>query len=99
MGLVRPKVTTLKYPDQLETVEYSPKSQEDTIGGKLVLTGCRDRVCRLQTIEGNTLFQFTPANRGVFSADGKTILTGNTDGTTKAWRLDANQTPPGIATY
>lgn len=85
------KVQNIRYPDGIESVDFSPIHAADTLGGRFFLVGCRDRVCRLYPKNRDTVFQLKQANRGVFSADGKSILTSNADGTTQFWDLTSKQ--------
>lgn len=81
------KVQNIRYPDEVESVDFSPKYAKDTMGGAYFLVGCRDRICRLHHKAEDTVFQLKQAIRGVFSADGHAILTSNADGTTQYWDL------------
>lgn len=88
-------IRNLDYPDQLETVAFSPPTATDSIGGKFILTGCEDRMCRLQNIENSTLISKIPrANQAIFSEDGQYILTGNSDGAAQCWKVDPGELNP-----
>jgi len=89
------KVVTTRYPDRLGSVAFSPKQEQDTLGGEYLLIGCEDRFCRITNVRDSTESRFPKSNRGVFSPDGKYVLTGNSDGTTQLWDI-ATQTPQAL---
>lgn len=90
--LASQKVRCFPYKARVESVTFSPKNREDAEGGKFILTGCDDRVCRMQDQSGNLVgAPFAQANRALFSNDGQAVLTGNSDGTLKIWNLALKQ--------
>lgn len=87
-------VKNLDYPGQLETVAFSPPTATDSLGGKFILTGCEDRMCRLQNVQDQTAIQIPRGNQAVFSEDGQYILTGNSDGAAQCWQVDTRTLEP-----
>jgi len=83
------KVQNFPFPGKLESVDFSPATP--TLGGKFILVGCEDHFSRILDSKGNVVDAFPSADRAVFSPDGKYVLTGNSDGTTKLWNI-ANKT-------
>ena len=92
--LANQTVTAIKHPGRLESVAFSPKNEVDSVGGKMILTGCEDNLCRIQDHLDKTIQPFGPANMGVFSLDGRLALTGSTDGATKLWDLATMKSTP-----
>ncbi len=87
-------VQSFSYPERLVSVAFSPKYAEKSKSGKIFITGCEDRICRVQDYKGKEKMQFKSAKRAVFSADGNFVLTGNSDGITQYWDLATNKVLP-----
>ncbi len=87
-------VKSFPYPGRLESVAFSPKYAEKSKSGKIFITGCEDRICRVQDYQGNEKMQFKPGKRAVFSRDGNSVLTGNSDGTIQFGDLTTNKALP-----
>lgn len=92
--LANQTITAVQHPGRLESVAFSPINSNDSIGGKIILTGCEDNICRVQNRSDKTVQPLTQANKGVFSLDGRFALTGNVDGTTKLWDLATMKSTP-----
>lgn len=87
-------ITAVQHPGRLESVAFSPINAEDSIGGKIILTGCEDNICRVQNRSDKTIQPLAPANMGVFSLDGRFALTGSAEGATKLWDLATMNSSP-----
>lgn len=84
-------VQTFRYPERVESVAISPEFATDSSAARVFLTGCEYNYCAVQDITQKSDRSLKKANRGIFSPNGKNVLTGNHDGTVQYWELAAQK--------
>ena len=81
------EVESIRYAGKPVSVDFSPKTALDSVGGRYILIGSENKYVWMQDLQGNDINSFKQANQGIFSPDGKSILTGSQDGTTQVWDI------------
>lgn len=77
-----------KLPAKPNTLSFSPRTPEDSLGAKFILIACEDDTSRIQDQTGKLVHAFHTAGRAVFTPDGKSVLTGNGIGKARLWDLN-----------
>jgi WD40 repeat protein/uncharacterized caspase-like protein len=74
-------IESFRFPERIESVAVSPEFSTDSSAARIFLAACENNYCVIQNLSQNNSVPLQRANRGVFSLDGKYVLTGHHDGT------------------